>query len=252
MRGRRFSWDALKVTNDTACGHNKCYFQGDRADEGWLVGVGDASMVHLTQWSRAWAFAEELRADFGVGHLMRGAPFLANLTREQAKHLNARMHKVLEDTLRHNLELPWGQTRAAMRLPTITGDRNYYAAGLHPVQAVHSCSWPSCMLMKCFVARRATKSFVASAPNNTKPSLGTKLKRSFALVAAMIKAHPCLKSDFQVFMRNDGAVLNIDLDRCYHYSLSATQKKRTLAHKRITLTTRPLRLNCRTNVSYMN
>ena len=148
------------------------------------------------------------------------AAFLANLTREQAKHLNARMHKVLEDTLRHNLELPWGQTRAAMRLPTNTGDRNYYAAGLHPVQAVHSCSWPSCTLMKCFVARRATKSFVASAPNNTKPSLGTKLKRSFALVAAMIKAHPCLKSDFQVFLRNDGAVLNVDLDRCDDYGVS--------------------------------
>ena len=97
MRGRRFSWDALNVTNDTACGKDKCYFQGDRADEGWLVGVGDASMVHLTQWSRAWAFAEELRADFGVGHLMKGAPFIATLTREQAKHLNARMHKVCSE-----------------------------------------------------------------------------------------------------------------------------------------------------------
>ena len=30
----------------------------------------------------------------------------------------------------------------------------------------------------------------------------------------MVKAHPCLKIDFQVFLRNDGAVLNIDLDRC--------------------------------------
>ena len=32
--------------------------------------------------------------------------------------------------------------------------------------------------------------------------------------AAMVKAHPCLKIDFQVYLRNDGAVLNIDLDRC--------------------------------------
>ena len=30
----------------------------------------------------------------------------------------------------------------------------------------------------------------------------------------MVKAHPCLKIDFQVYLRNDGAVLNIDLDRC--------------------------------------
>jgi len=29
--------------------------------------------------------------------LMRGPPFLANLTREQAKHLNAGMRKVLGD-----------------------------------------------------------------------------------------------------------------------------------------------------------
>ena len=30
----------------------------------------------------------------------------------------------------------------------------------------------------------------------------------------MVRAHPCLKIDFQVYLRNDGAVLNIDLDRC--------------------------------------
>ena len=52
---------------------------------------------HLAEWSKAWAFAEELRADFGVGHLMKGAPFIATLTREQAKHLNARMHKVCSE-----------------------------------------------------------------------------------------------------------------------------------------------------------
>ena len=48
--------------------------------------------------------------------------------------------------------------------------------------------------------------------NETKLSLG--IKQSFALVAAMVKARPCLKIDFQVYLRNDGAVLNIDLGRC--------------------------------------
>ena len=48
--------------------------------------------------------------------------------------------------------------------------------------------------------------------NETKLSLG--IKQSFALVAAMVKARPCLKIDFQVYLRNDGTVLNIDLDRC--------------------------------------
>ena len=97
---QRFSWDALNVTNDTSCGAEKCYFQGEREGEGWILARfvrkrNQERNAHFAQWSRAWAFAEELRADFGVDHLMRGAPFLANLTREQATSMNARMHKVL-------------------------------------------------------------------------------------------------------------------------------------------------------------
>ena len=71
----------------------KCYFQGVREGEGYLVCWRRSPLIQL---SKAWAFAEELRVDFGVGHLMRGAPFLAALTREQA-NLNARMRKVLGD-----------------------------------------------------------------------------------------------------------------------------------------------------------
>ena len=62
----------------------------------------------------------------------------------------------------------------------------------------------------------------------------------------MIKAHPCLKSDFQVYLRNDGSVLNIDLDRCKRNksgSVSLSDKEMSrLARKVITLTTQPLRL----------
>jgi hypothetical protein len=69
------------------------------------------------------------------------------------------------------------------------------------------------------------------------------------MVIAMIEAHPCLKSDFQVYLRNDGNVLNIDLDRCKRnkfgsVSLSDTEQRR-LARRNISLTTEPLRLNCR-------
>ena len=59
---------------------------------------------------------------------------------------------------------------------------------------------------------QAIDGFVANVPNKTKLSLG--IKQSFAFVAAMVKARPCLKIDFQVYLRNDGTVLNIDLDRC--------------------------------------
>ena len=89
----------------------------------------------------------------------------------------------------------------------------YFAAGLHAVQGVRSCSYPECMLLRCApLAAQAMEGFVANAPNKTKLSEG--IQQSFPLVVAMVKAHPCLKIDFQVFLRNDGAVLNIDLDRC--------------------------------------
>ena len=142
MLDREFSWDALNVTKDTECGGTKCYFpslQGER--EGWLVGTrgfgavpphpGDGS---LTQWSRAWARAEELRAHFGVDHLLRGPPFLATLSHEQATHLNAKIRARLDRERNPYLKV---------------GVVQYYAAGPHPVQAVYSCSWPECMVLRC-------------------------------------------------------------------------------------------------------
>jgi len=124
--------------------------------------------------------------------------------------------------------------------------KQFYAAGPHPVQAVRSCPWPECMVLKCdprpSSALIAIEGFVANAPNKTKLRLG--LHRNFALVTAMIKAHPCLKWDFQVYLRNDGAVLNIDLDRCWQASPNRDTNKSRVAHQTFTLTTRPLRLTC--------
>ncbi len=169
----------------------------------------------------------------------------------------------------------------------------FYAAGPHPVQAVRSCSWPECVVMKCYNGRQflgprvdlgahrdavakvealphqqgystlnaatrrllkaqAIEGFLANAPNKTKLRLG--LQQNFALVTAMIKAHPCLKTDFQVYLRNDGAVLNIDLDRCKRNTSgfvthSDTDKSR-LENGTMTLTTEPLshlRLTCPPN-----
>ena len=64
------------------------------------------------------------------------------------------------------------------------------------------------MLLRCVsLTAQAIDGFVANAPNKTKLSQG--IHQSFALFPAMVKAHPCLKIDFQVYLRNDGAVLNI-------------------------------------------
>ena len=110
-----FSWDALNVTSATQCGWHKCYFPSQREDEGWLVGqpskclrpqCRDAAgqllppnqipgMAPPTRWfppySRAWALAEELRAGFGVDHLMRGSPLLATLPQAQATYMDAKI-----------------------------------------------------------------------------------------------------------------------------------------------------------------
>tara|TARA_B100000768_G_scaffold178851_1_gene195375 strand:- start:169 stop:1065 length:897 start_codon:yes stop_codon:yes gene_type:complete len=242
---QRFSWDALNVTNATTCGGVKCYFQGEREGEGWLVCWRHSPLV---QQSKAWAFAEKLRVDFGVDHLLRGAPFLATLPYKQAKHLNAKINISLDR-----------RKNPPYRFPRKDGARQIYAAGSYPVQAVRSCSWPECMVMKCYnspsvLTAQAIEGFVANAPNKTNLRLG--LQQNFAQVTAMIKAHPCLKSDFQVYLRNDGAVLNIDLDRCKRnksgsVSLSDTDKSR-LENKTITLTTDPLKLTCRgSNVRLM-
>jgi len=231
---RRFSWDALSVTNATECGWRKCFFPTQREDEGWLVGqcrrlskphrdqcrdaagfLGPRNQIpemvpstnYFPQYSRAWARAEELRADFGVDHLLRGAPLLANMSREQATYLNSKLKAL--NRKKHPRWRHW-------KINNVT---SYYAAGLHPVQGVRSCPYPECMPLKCEheLTAEVIEGFVANAPNKTKLSQG--INQSFVLVAAMVKAHPCLKIDFQVFLRNDGAVLNVDLDRCDEYSI---------------------------------
>ena len=188
---RRFSGDALNVTKDTECGLTKCYFpslQGER--EGWLVGTRGSGPA-LRQWSRAYALAEELRAKFGVDHLLRGPPLLATLSHKQATHLNAKLHAL------YNRKQPkWHPT--AGHLLKIDRAKQWYAAGPHPVQAVRSCSWPECMVLKCqeSLTDQAVDDILANAPNKTKLSLG--IEKNFALVATMVKANPCLKIDFQV------------------------------------------------------
>ena len=218
-----FSWDALNVTNATQCAGKKCYFPSQRKGEGWLVGrpsclrrqCRDATgrlgrnqipeMAPPTRWfppyTRAWALAEELRANFGIFHLMRGPPLLATLPEAQATYMNAKIRAL--DRKKHPRWQNW----------KIANVKQYFAAGLLSVQGVRACSYPECMLLRCApLTARAIEGFVANAPNRAKLSQG--IQQSFALFPAMVKAHPCLKIDFQVYLRNDGAVLNIDLDRC--------------------------------------
>ena len=149
-----------------------------------------------------------LRLGFGVDHLLEGPPLLATLSREQATCLNAKIMALN----RHHL-LKHGPKWRVVQSKNIT---EFYARGPHAVQKVRSCSWPECVVLKCkpkYLAINHIDRFVANAPNKTKLSQG--IHQNLALVTAMVKAHPCLRIDFQVYLRNDGAVLNIDLDRCF-------------------------------------
>ena len=235
----RFSWDTLSVTNAISCGCNKCYFPpqlSERENEGWLVGrptcetvvprgvlpkgFGCHDVVASTPWfppySRTWEFAEQLQTRFGVGHMLSRPPEITALTSEQAKSLNDNLKREID-----RLKCP-GYKPA---LGSMLEPKRYYSSGPHPVQAVRSCPWPSCIMLGCTSLKansfiRGRTSFLAHAPNKTKLSQG--IRRNFARVKAMVKAHPCLKLDFQVFLRNDGSVLNIDLDRCYQLELATS------------------------------
>mgnify|MGYP001234604632 CR=1 FL=1 len=250
----RFSWDTLAVGNATSCGCNKCYFPlSERENEGWLVGNptcehtidrstsrgvslgpvfpegfgcddASASPPWFPQYGRTWTFAERLRTRFGVGHMLSRPPEIASLTPEQAASLNFNLkHRVDKFSrpcwaTRRNRSIPWWEKATAE-------PKRYYSPGPHPVQAVRSCPWPTCIMLGCQFLKansfaRGATSFIANAPNKTE--LGQGIKKNFALVAAMVMAHPCLKLDFQVFLRNDGRVLNIDLDRCDQLELGTS------------------------------
>ena len=241
----RFSWAMLNVTT-AACGNAKCYFSSQRRkNEGWLVGGVEKAQTlasvlafgmkvpdlnaWFAQWSRTWTFAEKLRKDFGVEHLLLGPPLIATLTPEQAVSLNSKLKRLHLKHTDDSKQRPLWPHRALHNITPRevkgvqhSGAPQYYTAGPHPVQAVRSCLWPSCIAFGCAASlaasfQRRINGFIEHAPNKLKLSEG--IERNLALVATMAKAHPALKYDFQVFLRNDGTVINIDLDRCDQFEL---------------------------------
>ena len=257
----RFSWDTLAVSNATSCGCNKCYFPvsrsaqlSERENEGWLVGNptcehtidrstsrgvslggvfpegfgcddASASPPWFPQYGRTWTFAERLRTRFGVGHMLSRPPEIASLTPEQAVSLNFNLKHRVDIVSRPHWATPWNRSIPWRKRNSTVEPPRYYSPGPHPVQAVRSCPWPTCIMLGCQFLKansfaRGATSFIANAPNKTE--LGQGIKKNFALVAAMVTAHPCLKIDFQIFLRNDGRVLNVDLDRCDQLELGTS------------------------------
>ena len=209
-----FDWDRLGPT-ENACGIQKCYFpsklgepQSDGSKVGYLVGWlpfwGGGALKEYPRWFRTWNFSQGLQTRFGVKHLLLGPPLLASLPGEHAARLNS---------ILANDQILAGRVKR-----TAAGRPGAYTAGPHSVQAVCSCPWPSCIMLGCTKAKgsrlqASIEGFAANVPDKVKVIQG--LTRNLPLVTAMVKANRCLKYDFQVYLRNDGSVFNIDVDRCF-------------------------------------
>ena len=169
-------------------------------------------------WNRTWTFAQELQERFGVKHTLLGPPHLATLPEAQATRLSSNL----------TFSCPGTSDFAKVGDVHVTYPPPYPSGEEVTVQAVRPCAWPSCILVGCasqklpgFEKGALLEGFISHARDDVVRSstkatkLVQGLKQNFALVAAAVKAHPCLKLDFQVFIRSDGGVLGIDLDRCF-------------------------------------
>tara|TARA_B100000795_G_C22630205_1_gene372322 strand:+ start:143 stop:787 length:645 start_codon:yes stop_codon:yes gene_type:complete len=162
-----------------------------------------------------------------VKHTLLGPPHITTLPEEQAARLNANMTYSPAGFMRYKYDHGW--KRVSYPPP--------YPAGKDvTVQAVRACPWPACIIVGCDVEklsrfnfdkpdarlegflRHARKRRMGAKQNRTK--VIQDFKRGIASVAASVKAHPCLKFDFQVYLRTDGSVFNVDLDRCFDHNRS--------------------------------
>lgn len=128
---------------------------------------------------------------------MLGAPRDVAIDRHEAAYLN-----------RH---LVW----------SLTGEHigGRFRQGVALVQPVRSCAWPTCLIFGCGDSKidafmKQLGDFVCQNFKNTSKLL-YELEQSIDSSKAMLEATSCLRLDFQAFIRNDGTIFHIDLDRCY-------------------------------------
>ena len=197
----------------------------------------------FAQWNRTWTFAQDLLEHFGVRHLLLGPPRLATLPDEQVSRLNSNLTYNPAGFTRWQYDHGWKRVTFPPPYHLTTSYHGEAGTRIVParwqyvtVQAVRACPWPACIIVGCDNEKLARfekaderlEGFIAHARNKrmqlqttfpwkhqNKTQLVQGLKRSFALVAATVEAHPCLKEDFQVYLRSDGSVFNVDLDRCF-------------------------------------
>ena len=208
-----FSWSQLQ---HGTCGFSKCYFpvstlappgpnssaaKGERNAQGRAMGWLIQSQSHhgrpeLSDWMKTWELAKDLHTRYGANHLLLGPPRRIALGSSDAALLNAHLwHPV--------------QHRNVSRR---------YAEGNVLVQPVRSCPPSSCLLMGCGHGgkeRSFTHMLAAFLEHvHDKATFVHALEENVRSVNAMVRVTTCLHKDFQAFVRNDGQIFHIDLDRC--------------------------------------
>ena len=213
---QNFSWSQLQ---DGTCGGSKCYFPadtlappgpsssaaaGERGAQGqamgWLILPQGHQGHHfpgtVSVWMKTWELAKDLHTRYGANHLLLGPPRRIALGSSDAALLNAHLWHPLQQ---HRIVSP------------------RYAEGNVLVQPVRSCPPSSCLITKC---GDFNKAFALMLPAflehvHDKATFMHALEQSVRSVNTMVRATPCLQRDFQVFVRNDGQILHLDLDRCF-------------------------------------
>ena len=211
---QNFSWSQLQ---DGTCGGSKCYFPadtlappgpsssaatGERGAQGQAMGwlaLPQSHHVHpdLSDWMKTWELAKDLHTRYGANHLLLGPPRRIALGDSDAALLNAHLWNLVKH----------------MNVST------RYAEGNVLVQPVRSCPPSSCLLMGCGHGgkeRSFTHMLAAFLEHvHDKATFMHALEENVRSVNAMMRVTTCLHKDFQAFVRNDGQIFHLDLDRCF-------------------------------------
>ena len=212
-----FSWSQLQ---HGMCGFSKCYFpvstlappgpnssaaKGERNAQGRAMGWLIQSQSHhgrpeLSDWMKTWELAKDLHTRYGANHLLLGPPRRIALGSSDAALLNAHLAFQLWHPVQH---------RNVSRR---------YAEGNVLVQPVRSCPPSSCLLMGCGHGGKA-HAFARDLADflehvHDKEKFVRALEQNVRSVNAMVRVTTCLHRDFQAFVRKDGKIFHIDLDRC--------------------------------------
>eukprot|EP00964_Phaeocystis_antarctica_P002788 scaffold1471_cov73-Phaeocystis_antarctica.AAC.8 len=217
-----FSWSQL---HHGTCGYAKCYFpantlappgpsssaaKGERNAQGramgWLIQEDIQPLrphrdPELSDWMKTWELARDLHTRYGANHLLLGPPRRIALGDSDAALLNAHLW--------HHVH----HRNVSAR----------YAEGNVLVQPVRSCPPSSCLLMGCGHGPKE-KSFAHMLAAflehvHDKATFMHALEENVRSVNAMMRVTTCLHKDFQAFVRNDGQIFHLDLDRCMFTAL---------------------------------